>query len=120
MNTTAENRNVAKKLQLNREQIKSLIRGHPFVRGLSLLHLSMITDYAMTTEFAAGQLIFREGELANRFYLLLDGEVILESKVNRENIALIETLGAGDVLGWSWMFEPYTWHFDARATRPTR
>src|SRR5437762_5866694 len=120
MNTISENRRTARKLQSSREQLKSLIAGHPFVRGLSSLHVAAITDYAMTTEFAPGQLIFSEGELANRFYLLLDGEVILGSKVNRENLVLIETLGAGDVLGWSWMFEPYAWHFDARATRPTR
>jgi CRP/FNR family transcriptional regulator, cyclic AMP receptor protein len=120
MSTVIENKKLARKLQSNREQLKSLIAGHPFVRGLSPLHVSTITDYAMTTQFEPGQLIFSEGELANRFYLLLDGEVVLENKVNRENLVLIETLGAGDVLGWSWMFEPYTWHFDARATRPTR
>jgi CRP-like cAMP-binding protein len=28
-------------------------------------------------------------------------------------------LGAGDVLGWSWLFPPYLWHFDARAATPT-
>ena len=32
---------------------------------------------------------------------------------------LIEAIGAGDLLGWSWMFPPYVWHFTARAIEPT-
>ena len=32
---------------------------------------------------------------------------------------MIETIGAGDLLGWSWMFPPYVWHFTARAVEPT-
>ena len=31
----------------------------------------------------------------------------------------METIGAGDLLGWSWMFPPYVWHFTARAVEPT-
>ena len=27
----------------------------------------------------------------------------------------IDTLHAGDVLGWAWLFPPYRWHFDADA-----
>ena len=119
MSTPPENKKGAEKLRPNRERLKSLIAAHPFMNGLSPLHLATITDYAMTTEFTPGQIIFREGEIANRFYLLLAGEVVLESK-NGSNPVVIETLAAGDVLGWSWMFEPYVWHFDARAIKPTR
>jgi CRP/FNR family cyclic AMP-dependent transcriptional regulator len=32
---------------------------------------------------------------------------------------LIQIIGAGDVLGWSWLFPPFCWHFDARAVKPT-
>jgi hypothetical protein len=30
------------------------------------------------------------------------------------------TVGAGEVLGWSWLVPPYRWNFDARALEPTR
>jgi CRP-like cAMP-binding protein len=30
----------------------------------------------------------------------------------------VQTLGAGDVLGWSWLFPPFAWHFQARAIEP--
>ncbi len=32
----------------------------------------------------------------------------------------IATLEKDDVLGWSWVVEPYYWHLDARAVEPTR
>jgi CRP/FNR family transcriptional regulator, cyclic AMP receptor protein len=32
----------------------------------------------------------------------------------------IETIDAGEVLGWSWLFPPYRWHFDARALTVVR
>ena len=32
----------------------------------------------------------------------------------------ILTLGAGDILGWSWLFPPYRWKFSARAIEDTR
>src|SRR6266571_212326 len=31
----------------------------------------------------------------------------------------IETIGPGDLLGWSWMFPPYIWQFSARAVEST-
>jgi CRP-like cAMP-binding protein len=32
---------------------------------------------------------------------------------------VVETLGPGAVLGWSWLFEPYRWHFGAVAVEET-
>jgi hypothetical protein len=32
----------------------------------------------------------------------------------------IETVGAGDVLGWSWVVPPHRWHFDGRAVTDVR
>jgi CRP-like cAMP-binding protein len=63
--------------------------------------------------------IFREGELANRFYLIETGKVILESSGGAGDPVVIDTIGAGDLLGWSWMFPPNTWHFTARAMEST-
>ena len=82
-------------------------------------HLEVLCDCAMQTQFAKDQLIFREGDLANRFYLIQEGRVALESRGD-ERTVLIQTVGAGDVLGWSWLFPPYYWHFDARAVVATK
>jgi cAMP-binding proteins - catabolite gene activator and regulatory subunit of cAMP-dependent protein kinases len=64
-------------------------------------------------------LVFREGDPANRFYLVLSGKIALESFVKDKGNTLIQTIGPGDVLGWSWLFPPYFWHFNARALEHT-
>ncbi len=73
----------------------------------------------MQTKFESGELIFREGETANRFYLIESGKVVLESAGDAGAAVTIDTIGAGDLLGWSWLFPPYVWQFSARALEPT-
>ena len=58
--------------------------------------------------------------MANRFYLIESGKVVLESGEGFGAPVVVETIGAGDLLGWSWMFPPYVWHFTARAAEPTK
>jgi CRP-like cAMP-binding protein len=81
--------------------------------------MAVLASVALPVEFSAGQLIFREGELANRFYLILNGNVALQSRMPDGGVSLITTLGQGEVLGWSWLFPPYAWHFDAVAIEST-
>jgi CRP/FNR family cyclic AMP-dependent transcriptional regulator len=100
--------------------LDTMIAEHPFLKGLSPEHLKILTDCAMLSEFTEDQLIFSEGDPANRFYLILDGEIALESHVQNSGTVPIETIGAGDVLGWSWLFPSYHWHFDARALKDTK
>jgi CRP-like cAMP-binding protein len=101
--------------------LRARLVDHPFLRGLEPAHLEVLAANAMPVEIPAGEVIFREGDNANRFYLIHEGEVVIESPGDATGApVLIEKLGDGDVLGWSWMFPPYYWHFDARATRSTR
>src|SRR3954467_2841780 len=92
---------------------------HPFFKGLSPEHLKMLSGYGMHVQFKAGETIFREGDIANRFYLIETGKVMLESHLKDGPSIPIQTIGKGDVLGWSWLFPPYYWNFDARAIEPT-
>ena len=92
---------------------------HPFLAGMNPGHLALLTDCAMAVHFEKGQTILREGELANRFYLIESGKVVLESGDGLGDPVIVETVGTGDLLGWSWMFPPYVWHFTARAAEPT-
>jgi CRP/FNR family transcriptional regulator, cyclic AMP receptor protein len=94
------------------------IAEHPFLRGLHPAHLQTLADCAMRLRFNAGDLIFCEGDPANRFYLLISGKVALETE-HEEKRVTIQTISGGDVLGWSWLFPPYYTHFDARAVEPT-
>ncbi len=96
------------------------LAAQPFLKGLSPQQLETLASDAMEVTFAAGEVIFREGDPANRFYLIKSGSVALESDGKEFDTVPIQTIQAGDVLGWSWLFEPYYWHFTARALEPTR
>lgn len=99
--------------------IEATIAGHPFLAGLSPHHLRLLSDCAMPARFTPGELVFKEGDAANRFYLIQKGKVALECYANEKGEALIQIISSGDVLGWSWLFPPYCWHFNARALEPT-
>lgn len=99
---------------------KPIISEHSFLRSLPPAYLSILTDCAQSREFAAGEIIFREGEIADRLYLVEKGRIVLESHSTPSACLVVQELVADDVLGWSWLFPPYVWHFQARAVEPTR
>ena len=97
----------------------SQIAEHPFLHDMKPAHLAALAEFAMPTQFAAGELIFQQGDTANRFYLIRSGRVQLSAAAGADRRVLAQTIGAGEVLGWSWLFPPYEWHFDARAVEET-
>lgn len=99
--------------------IEAAVTTHSFLKGLKRDQLTLLKDCALPAHFNAGEVIFREGEPAQRFYLICSGKVVLESGEGYGEPVIIETIGAGDLLGWSWMMPPYKWHFTARAIEPT-
>ena len=104
-----------------REETEAMVRRlaqHPFLRGLTHKQLVLLADCALTAQFKKGQIIFRAGEKAKLFYLIEKGQVTLESGTEFGEPVIIQTIGAGDLLGWSWMMPPYVWHFTARAIEP--
>lgn len=101
------------------EPMATRVALHPFLAGMNRKQLAYLTDCAIAVQFKKGEVIFREGELANRFYLIETGKIVLESDGGTNGPVIVDTIGAGDLLGWSWMFSPYTWHFTARAAQAT-
>lgn len=96
------------------------ITTQPFFKGMSQQHLQLLADSAMQMEFAAGQLIFRQGDPANRFYLIESGKVAVELESQDREPVLIQTIGPGRELGWSWILPPHYEHFTATALEPTK
>lgn len=101
------------------EQMATRVALHPFLAGMNPTQLALLTDCAMAVTFKQSEVILRERDIANRFYLIETGEVVLESGSKFGKPVVVERIGAGDLLGWSWMFPPYSWHFTARAAKPT-
>jgi CRP-like cAMP-binding protein len=102
------------------QTLDELIVTAPLFTDLAPEHVRTIAGCAVNEHFDAGQLMVREGEAAERFYLLRGGSVALELNAPAGGPLLIETLHVGDVLGFSWLFPPYRWSFDARARELTR
>ncbi len=102
----------------SREKFEKEVAAHPFLIGMGDRHIRLLADCAMRCHFHAGEVIFREGEAANRFYLIERGKIVLESSTLGEPVQF-EEIKDGDLLGWSWLFPPYAWHFTARALEET-
>lgn len=100
--------------------IDQIVTGHPMFAGLDQEYLERISGCASNVKFEPGEYIFREGGPADFFYLLRYGCVALEAYVPGRGALNIQTRGEGDVIGWSAVFPPYQWHFDARALELTR
>jgi CRP/FNR family cyclic AMP-dependent transcriptional regulator len=91
----------------------------PALGQLSTGALAQIAAAARTVTFAPRERVFCEGEQAEGCWLLHDGRVALDIFIPGRGLVVVQTLGAGDVLGWSWLVPPYRWHFGATATEPT-
>ena len=101
------------------EPLSTRVAFHPFLAGMNHTQLTLLTDCAVARHFDTGDTILREGDFANGFYLIETGKVVLESETGFGKSIVIQTIGAGDLLGWSWMFPPYVWQFTARVVKPT-
>jgi CRP-like cAMP-binding protein len=102
------------------EDLKKILAEHPFFKGLEEEYLTLIVGCASNVRFNAGKTVLREGEEANHFYLIRSGKVSLQLITPNKGPLIIETLDEGDILGWSWLVPPYTWHFNAKAMELTR
>lgn len=100
--------------------LEVILREHPFFRDLEERYLQTIVGCASNRRFGAGEYLWRAGERADVFYLVRTGTVALETYVPTRGALRVETVDEGEILGWSWLLEPYRWHFDARAVTEVR
>jgi CRP-like cAMP-binding protein len=99
--------------------LNDAVINHAFFHGMKPEHLAVLTKGVKTATYKAGDVLFREGEPAKEFYLIQSGKVALEARDWAVGTTLVQNLGAGQVLGWSWLFPPFVWHLQARAVDPT-
>ena len=88
---------------------------HPFLHGMSCDQLSVLAEAARDVTFPARQRLFEDGGNATRFWLIQSGHVSLDLHVPGDGPVVIETIGMGELLGWSWLFPPFKWAFGAAA-----
>ena len=78
----------------------------------------MLADAGRDVSYPAGRTVITEGQPADRCWLIRRGQVRLDAFVPGRGDIVVQTLGGGDLLGWSWLVPPYRWHFGAHAVEP--
>ncbi|GAA4559338.1 Crp/Fnr family transcriptional regulator [Streptomyces collinus] len=88
--------------------------------GLTAGHRERLMRVAREVSFDTGTRLFEEGRHADRFWIVRTGTVVLDLHVPGRRAAVIESLGNGELVGWSWHFPPYVWQLGAEAVSPVR
>ncbi|MEW2399453.1 cyclic nucleotide-binding domain-containing protein [Streptomyces sp. NPDC046862] len=90
------------------------------LRALPAEHRERLMRSAREVSFPPGTRLFEEGGTADRFWIVRTGTVALDMRVPGRRAAVIETLGHNQLVGWSWLFAPHSWHLGAETTTPVR
>lgn len=83
-------------------------------------HIAAIAGCASNMQFPAKEKIYVEGDKADRFLIVREGHVAIDMESVHRGIITVHTVGPGEVLGWSWLFPPHVWHYNARAVEATK
>jgi CRP/FNR family transcriptional regulator, cyclic AMP receptor protein len=94
------------------------LAAHPFLHGISQDHLAMLAQAASDVTSPAGHRFFEDGGYAAYFWLVQSGHVTVDVHVPGQGRVPIDTIGMGELIGWSWLFPPFTWAFGAVAASP--
>jgi len=100
-------------------KIQDVLSNHQFLAGMDMRHVEVLASCSSMASFSSGEYIFRQGQKAERFYLIRSGQVDVEAFSAAGGPVILQSLKDGDVLGWSWLMPPYEWRFDARVVEPT-
>lgn len=90
------------------------------ITSLPALHREHLLGLGNDVRFPAGQRLFEEHTVADRFWILKTGAVTLDARLSQRRHAEIETLGSGELIGLSWLFPPFEWELGAETLSPVR
>ena len=97
------------------KNLEALLAEHSFFRQMSPEYRALMAGCGKNVHFHAGEIIARTGDPSNHFFAIRQGHVSVELHGPERGPIVIQTLEAGDILNWSWLFPPYRWMFDVRA-----
>jgi CRP/FNR family transcriptional regulator, cyclic AMP receptor protein len=85
------------------------------LQALTNTEVALFESAASGLRLSAGEVLFEEQGPADVFYVVVDGRIGLELTSPGKEPIVIQTLGAGDLVGVSWLFPPHRWNWRARA-----
>jgi CRP/FNR family transcriptional regulator, cyclic AMP receptor protein len=101
-------------------RLDEVLRDVPFFAGMSEAQVALIAGCGSNASFDAGEVLVREGDAADTFYVVRHGTVAIDVHSPTRGSLTVETIGPGEIVGWSWLFPPHVWQFDARAVDDVR
>ncbi|MDD5321259.1 MAG: cyclic nucleotide-binding domain-containing protein [Methylococcales bacterium] len=100
---------------MNNPSTTEYLSAHEFFSEFSDDVLKFLCESSSTREIKKGEILFRQGENADKFYVVRSGRVSIQIPAIMGPVLEIQTLGKDQVLGWSWLISPYKWNFQTRA-----
>ncbi len=100
---------------MSNRSIENYLPTHVFFSGLDDSFVKFLSDSATELKIKKGDVLFQQGERANKFYLLRNGHMSVQVPALMGPTLEIQTLGEDQILGWSWLIPPYRWNFQVRA-----
>jgi len=99
--------------------LEALRSRNPLLAKLNDEELDFFESVSTPAEFAPSAILFEEDAPADSFYIVSSGRVGLEMTTPGKAPIVLQTLGAGQLVGVSWLFAPYRWSWRARALAAT-
>jgi len=100
--------------------LKPVLEDQSFFEGLDDKYLELLAGCAKNIAFEAGEFVFHVGDEANHLFIVRSGRIAVEIDPPGRGPITIQTLGNGDILGWSWMVPPHQYFYDAQAIKKTQ
>lgn len=102
------------------KSIEDLLQHHPFFQDLNPEYIHLIAGCGVNQVFQPGEILANEGSDADRFFIVREGTVAIQLHSPSKGGITAQTVGKGEVIGWSWLFPPYKWAFDIKALETTK
>jgi len=100
---------------MSKQSIEDYLSGHAFFSKMDSSYLKFLSDSVTELRIKKGDVLFKHGNRADKFYLLRNGQISIQVPALMGPTLEIQTLGEDQILGWSWLIPPYMWSFQARA-----
>ena len=99
---------------MSQQSIKDYLSTHAFFSGLDDEFIQYVTNSATELQLKKGDILFRQGEFADKFFILRKGGISVQVPALVGPPLEIQHLSEDQILGWSWLIPPFRWHFLAR------
>ncbi len=105
---------------MKNQSITEYLLTHEFFSELNKDFLTLLCESASTLNIKKGRILFRNGEQADKFYIIRSGRISVQIPAIIGPTLEIQALSTDQVLGWSWLISPYQWHFQAKAEEDSK